>query len=1278
MATSSAFDARLSAAFAAQVAGIVTRVRDSFVDSCDGLALVRSASRCNAVSQLIVDELQTQVSRSPLNASLDVESVSIYSDYSGISCELSPGDANTNRGFRFTLSTSNDASCTALASLHLAPSLSAHIQPSEDIVEAETLIQLLEEYASHTLTNAAQPAGYPSFEWLSTNQGRFTSIRLWAVDDVVGVNHVGLDTVTTFTPARAIFFWIFTLVFIISWLCAVVLPGRTASTVARAVSSFLHETKDMTNSPPVPPAGGGERPSTGDSLGNTARSVRIADEVATATAENAMSDREEKQAQAAREEVGRIEELCGPFASLRSSVVILNNFTSYLPSAVLAAERESNVLSPLMLPFAPASADGSRVPYFTSEGFQHVGTPTDSLIRVASSAFVIARTSSAASPSTGPVADPFESTIGLGLGRIPSPLHEVLSQSSGGGQPTGPQNPLLPPIAISVGHGSDEGTISDDLVRRTRSDGSPTLGRQFSQVSPKSRKPTGFVQPTAIVVSPDFESTGVRRVLSVGSGSPLSASNNLLSPGGNQHLGDPRALTPANLRAQRRASALDIMAHAPIEETSFEPSTSVAPTNLRQKRCTVMYCRLHLPSLSEHRLPSGFMAGVVHQASQAFLGVATRVANAFDGVVVTISVTHVAFAWNAFRPYQFHESRAALCAVHVEHALREALDASHCRIASAAFSIGLVTSHALAGTCVADQTIYPVFAGENYVLAQRIAALAPVLRATTLIAESTYAIAKAHVVGLPRDVIGNDLSRILFFELRGEAPGSQLQDVHNLSGSNLSASAAQAATQSAAFSTAFSLLRQARYDQAQDELRRLIASAGEDCDPVYRRTLAIADFAAGNPGEMQLLREMAASSAVGGAGTGFYRRLPQWLIHEDRLDDLETVLPDEGSSTTNDEGMSEGVSSLDAPSTEPRMRRTSVGRTPDFSADPALRTAITRGMRSLSRDQLALPREDTMPSHDIAITFTGESITSNRRAGAEDAVLIDDRGEQWTRSERVLGRGTFGIVRVGLSPNGALSAMKYIPLTTITQGPLTPIASPSNASMSPSSSTNLNSNLESALAEVAILSKLRHPNIVGYVSCALQPKDLVVILEYCGGGTLQRLVNIFGALPLPIVQRYARDILGGLNFLHKHGVTHRDLSLNNVLLTIDGECKLSDFGGSVTRSTSAPMAMGNIIGTPAFMAPETCTGQISMMCDVWSFGIILCVMASGRVPYDPNLLRTPVDFLRRLATDPNFGPEIPPEVQARPTLLSLVTACLARQVMSRPWAESLLAHPFFM
>merc|ERR1711964_950487 len=97
-------------------------------------------------------------------------------------------------------------------------------------------------------------------------------------------------------------------------------------------------------------------------------------------------------------------------------------------------------------------------------------------------------------------------------------------------------------------------------------------------------------------------------------------------------------------------------------------------------------------------------------------------------------------------------------------------------------------------------------------------------------------------------------------------------------------------------------------------------------------------------------------------------------------------------------------------------------------------------------------------------------------------------------------------------------------------------------------------------AEIQMLSRLKHDNIVKYYGAMNTPMGFFMYMEYVSGGTLETRINELGKLNVNLARLYAKQIIQALDFMHTNDVVHRDLKPANVLLTVDGRIKVADFG----------------------------------------------------------------------------------------------------------------------
>lgn len=151
--------------------------------------------------------------------------------------------------------------------------------------------------------------------------------------------------------------------------------------------------------------------------------------------------------------------------------------------------------------------------------------------------------------------------------------------------------------------------------------------------------------------------------------------------------------------------------------------------------------------------------------------------------------------------------------------------------------------------------------------------------------------------------------------------------------------------------------------------------------------------------------------------------------------------------------------------------------------------------------------------------------------------------------------------------------------------------------------------------EIAVMSKLHHPNIVQMIEAFDTPKKTYLILELVTGG---ELFDEIIARDKPYFESDAvsmvTQILRAISYMNSMGIAHRDLKPENILLDQNHNIKISDFGLSKDFSSEA---MSTSCGTPTYVAPEVLLGSTyDVQCDVWSTGVITYILLSSHIPFD--------------------------------------------------------------
>lgn len=152
--------------------------------------------------------------------------------------------------------------------------------------------------------------------------------------------------------------------------------------------------------------------------------------------------------------------------------------------------------------------------------------------------------------------------------------------------------------------------------------------------------------------------------------------------------------------------------------------------------------------------------------------------------------------------------------------------------------------------------------------------------------------------------------------------------------------------------------------------------------------------------------------------------------------------------------------------------------------------------------------------------------------------------------------------------------------------------------------------------EAKSAASLSHPNIVAIYDWGAQDSTYFIVMEYIDGETVKDRVRRGGALLQSEAIRIAKDVAAALAYAHKKGVIHRDVKPHNIILTLEGEVKVTDFG--IARAgTSTITQTGSILGTAHYISPEQARGEeVGQASDIYSLGVVLYEMLTGHVPFD--------------------------------------------------------------
>jgi serine/threonine-protein kinase len=154
-------------------------------------------------------------------------------------------------------------------------------------------------------------------------------------------------------------------------------------------------------------------------------------------------------------------------------------------------------------------------------------------------------------------------------------------------------------------------------------------------------------------------------------------------------------------------------------------------------------------------------------------------------------------------------------------------------------------------------------------------------------------------------------------------------------------------------------------------------------------------------------------------------------------------------------------------------------------------------------------------------------------------------------------------------------------------------------------------------AEAVTSARLRHKNIVTIFDFEEQDGAPYLVMEYLDGENLQRLLETKERVPILDKLSIMAEVAEGLQYAHEHGVIHRDIKPANIMRLRDGSVKIMDFGiARLTQRNTRLTAVGYIVGTPEYMAPEQFMSDgTDSQCDVWSYGVVLYEFLTGHNPF---------------------------------------------------------------
>jgi serine/threonine-protein kinase len=195
--------------------------------------------------------------------------------------------------------------------------------------------------------------------------------------------------------------------------------------------------------------------------------------------------------------------------------------------------------------------------------------------------------------------------------------------------------------------------------------------------------------------------------------------------------------------------------------------------------------------------------------------------------------------------------------------------------------------------------------------------------------------------------------------------------------------------------------------------------------------------------------------------------------------------------------------------------------------------------------------------------------------------------------------------------------------------------------------------------EARAVAQLSHPNVVAVIDAGEDGGYPYIVFEYVEGETLKQRIDRLGRLPIVEAAAYGIEVGRGLAAAHAHRLVHRDVKPQNVLIDPEGRAKVTDFGIARSLESDGLTKTGRVLGTTDYVAPEQAMGQeVDARCDVYSLGVLLYEMLTGKVPFY-------ADTLVGVAMK-HVNEDMPDVQKRRPEVSSALAAVVERATAKEP------------
>ncbi|KAL1742733.1 hypothetical protein HDZ31DRAFT_83937 [Schizophyllum fasciatum] len=290
-------------------------------------------------------------------------------------------------------------------------------------------------------------------------------------------------------------------------------------------------------------------------------------------------------------------------------------------------------------------------------------------------------------------------------------------------------------------------------------------------------------------------------------------------------------------------------------------------------------------------------------------------------------------------------------------------------------------------------------------------------------------------------------------------------------------------------------------------------------------------------------------------------------------------------------------------------------RTPPTPQDPPR----PRQSQSARQRPLSMPPQSAAAAAAAATAESSPARQESRRERREERHERHERERDRDRDRerqrtkivgdytlgKTLGAGSMGKVKLAThNQTGEKLAIKILPRTQVS-------ASAEGSKKDKDASKEIRT-----LREAGLSLLLHHPYVCGMRELIVHAHHYYMVFEYVNGGQMLDYIISHGRLRERVARKFARQIASALDYCHKNNVVHRDLKIENILISTSGNIKIIDFG--LSNLYDPTTHLDTFCGSLYFAAPELLNARVytGPEVDVWSFGVVLYVLVCGKVPFD--------------------------------------------------------------